>query len=1105
MGDRLSWRSELFIFSGDDEEEIGRNISHFGKKLRERDIPLWEEAFRCFKEFRRKKRILTLVARNRDDLERKIQEAVRRLSKKEEIRERRGIYYFPDRVYGDKIAFLFPGEGSQYPGMLRDLALNFPEVRRSFDLLEEACNIPEEGFIPHLLIFPPPSYSTQTEEELWEIEGAIEAVMVTNFALARLLKSFQITPHIIVGHSTGECSAQWAGGIIQFEDDQELVRYTREGYRILKKISRSEDIPRISLLTVGGLERNLLYSLLRRYEGVYIALENCPHQVVIGGERKTMEEVFNLLVKEGGICSFLPFDRPYHTPLFKPALRFLRRYYEKLKFSPPQIPTFSCATTLPYPRSIPEIRKIALQQWVEPVRFQQTIENLYAEGIRIFLEVGPRGNLTGFVEDILRGRPHLTIPLDRMNRSGIEQLQHALGILLACGFPVELENLFKGVPSLHLKKPGREIRLSTSLPRLQVRTEILTPMDKVPPEPEEEILPDRVMEEYFRTMEKFLSSQRDILSAFLGERVPEPPKEKVPSEFPFVGEVVEYEEGRRVVVRKTLHLEEEIFLWDHTFGTEISVLDPTLKALPVMPLTSSVEVLAEVASLLAPGKKLLRMENIRAYRWITFEEGAREVEVHAFLKEKHPHLGIEVEMREIEDQKRTPLIRGQAIFQEDYPTPPSPKEFRLKNLKEKEVPRGGIYPGHLFHGKSFQLLKKVTAVGDDGLEAVVEVLPISNLFKSNPRPRFLTHPLLTDAMGSCFGIWSDYHLGRGESIFPFSIKSLKFYKDPPREGEEFLCQFRVKELRELSAISDIELLDAGERVVISIEGWEDRRFPELGNFFDFLLSPIDNFLSEFCEEEVKKISSRSKFTLAILKEFPPGFFEKYQGIWKKTLVYLILNREEREYWNSLKDSHEAFITHWLLGRAVAKDAVRYHIRREYGKLLGSADIFIENEDSGRPWAKVILEGEEKKFPLSISHTGNRAVALVGDNLKEPFIGVDMEKLEEVSEDFLKGAFSLEERRWFQEKGEINPERALRLWCAKEAVAKALGTGLKFSPQDLRVEGCSPESGEVEISLQGSWRENFPEFGGRNIRVYTFRREEFVVATCRLSKGGSNGR
>ena len=156
----------------------------------------------------------------------------------------------------------------------------------------------------------------------------------------------------------------------------------------------------------------------------------------------------------GALCQVLPFARAYHTPLFEPVSERLFELLQTLELRPAAVPTYSCVTADLYPEDPQEIRKLAAAQWSRPVRFRETVERMYKDGIRIFVEVGPSSNLTAFVEDILRGRASVAIPSDIAGRSGMIQIQHVAAQLFACGVPFAwMNSMVTGNPNKFLWNP----------------------------------------------------------------------------------------------------------------------------------------------------------------------------------------------------------------------------------------------------------------------------------------------------------------------------------------------------------------------------------------------------------------------------------------------------------------------------------------------------------------------------------------------------------------------------------------------------------------------------------------------------------------------------
>ena len=172
-------------------------------------------------------------------------------------------------------------------------------------------------------------------------------------------------------------------------------------------------------------------------------MDNCPHQTVLVGSKGPVEQAIEILRRRGLIYEALSFDRPYHTPLFQAYAEGLEReFFSRLPIAAPRIDTYSCTTASRYPTDPAAIRELFIAHWVGPVLFRDTVKKMYADGVRVFVEVGPQGNLTAFVDDILRGEPHLAMPSNTARRSGITQLNHLVGVLAAYGTAMSLDDLY---------------------------------------------------------------------------------------------------------------------------------------------------------------------------------------------------------------------------------------------------------------------------------------------------------------------------------------------------------------------------------------------------------------------------------------------------------------------------------------------------------------------------------------------------------------------------------------------------------------------------------------------------------------------------------------
>jgi acyl transferase domain-containing protein len=234
-------------------------------------------------------------------------------------------------------------------------------------------------------------------------------------------------------------------------------------------------VPPARLMSVGASDPGRVASLAAESNGtLFVAMDNCPNQVVLCGTPEAVEAARATLTDEGALCQFLPFDRGYHTPMYRPVCDMLENTTSSCEDRIPGIPVYCTTTGRRLPESAADIRRVMIDQWSEPIRFRETVETMHADGVRVFLEVGPRGNLTGFVDDTLSGRDHAAIPCNLQSRSGMEQLLHALGQLCAHGVPVNVSPLFVGRGAILLrpeegppKKPTRKkhvIRLKMDMP-----------------------------------------------------------------------------------------------------------------------------------------------------------------------------------------------------------------------------------------------------------------------------------------------------------------------------------------------------------------------------------------------------------------------------------------------------------------------------------------------------------------------------------------------------------------------------------------------------------------------------------------------------------------
>lgn len=441
-----TWPAELVVVSADDAGSLSARVRSLDDWLdRAEGVRLLDVAASCAEESGSCR--LAIVAEGVADLRKKLAHAARLLEQggRDRIQDRSGIFWYREPLgRSGRVGFVFPGEGAQYVGMLADLCRHFPEVRREFDRTDAAFRRLGSPVPLSRLIFPPAAETAEAEAQLFGLEGAVVSVTAAERALLALLGRLGIRPDAIVGHSSGEFGALLAAGSFRPDDEDALIRSIAEGVENAREVAASGRVAPAVLTAVGGADRAVVERVVAESGGrLVIAMDNCPHQAVLSGDEAATAAALEALRGRGGLCERLPWGRAYHTEAFAPAARITERYVRSLRLGAPKVELWSCATADRFPTDPEAVNELAVRQWRSPVRFRETIEAMYASGVRVFVEVGPRGNLAAFVSDTLGKRSHVAVALDAARKNGLEQLCRAVGMLAAHGLSMDLRSLHR--------------------------------------------------------------------------------------------------------------------------------------------------------------------------------------------------------------------------------------------------------------------------------------------------------------------------------------------------------------------------------------------------------------------------------------------------------------------------------------------------------------------------------------------------------------------------------------------------------------------------------------------------------------------------------------
>lgn len=282
-------------------------------------------------------------------------------------------------------AYVFPGQGAQFPGMGKDLYDNHPEAKALFDKADEVL-----GFSLSKIMFE------GTAEELKETKVTQPAIFTMSVIMAKLLGD-DFKPDMVAGHSLGEFSALTAAGALRFEDALVLV-----SKRAMAMQKACELVPS-TMAAILALEDNQVEEICASVDGVVVAANyNCPGQLVISGEVPAVEAACEK-AKEAGAkrALLLPVGGAFHSPLMEPAREELAAAIEATEFEVPCCPVVqnSVAKAVQDPS---EIKQNLIDQLTAPVKWTQSVKEMIAAGVTDYVECGPGKTLQGLVKKVDR-------------------------------------------------------------------------------------------------------------------------------------------------------------------------------------------------------------------------------------------------------------------------------------------------------------------------------------------------------------------------------------------------------------------------------------------------------------------------------------------------------------------------------------------------------------------------------------------------------------------------------------------------------------------------------------------------------------------------------
>ncbi|MFI9045390.1 SDR family NAD(P)-dependent oxidoreductase [Streptomyces sp. NPDC053427] len=544
------WPAELFCFRGADRPAAVRAMERLAARLAANDAagrpwPLRDLAAETAAASGGPLQVC-VVAEDLDDLAAKLAAA----RQDEPPAAADGVHVREQHADPGLVSFLFPGQGSQRTGMLSELFVAFPALRGLLDDADRDCVA---------AMFPPaaftPEQRTAQHAAVTDTRIAQPALGLVSAAAHRLLTALGVRPDCTAGHSYGELTALWAAGAY---DTEALLRLSARRADAILAAAGDDPGSMAAVVAAADRVRELIGGT-----GVVVANHNAPEQSVISGPTDAVAAAVTALEAAGVEARRLPVACAFHSPQLATAVEGLAAELAATRVTSPAFPVWSGATARPYHPDPAALRDTLAGQVAEPVRFVEQIEDMYAAGVRTFVEAGPGRVLTGLVGRILGERPHTAVALDVPGESALARLPHVLAQLAAAGVPVDPEALFRGrtrpLPADAPRRPGwlvdgHLVRTADGacLPGgLRPARRVAAPAGGGAASER-----DAAVLEYLRGARELVAAQRDVVLRYLGETQaaaprPEPVPEPVGAPRPDTAAAESGAEASREAARPT--------------------------------------------------------------------------------------------------------------------------------------------------------------------------------------------------------------------------------------------------------------------------------------------------------------------------------------------------------------------------------------------------------------------------------------------------------------------------------------------------------------------------------------------------------------------------
>ncbi|MFF5858687.1 beta-ketoacyl synthase N-terminal-like domain-containing protein [Streptomyces sp. NPDC012751] len=943
---------------------------------------------------------------------------------------------------GGRLAFVFPGLEAEFTARTDDIAAHFG--------------------------LPPVA---GTEVRVGDVGRHGFGVVGVGRLLDQALRRMGVVPDAVAGHSVGEWTAMAAAGLYSAAQvDAFMTGFDPD----------SITVPGLAFAAVGTSAAQVRAALAAAWAGSGIVLshDNAPRQAMVCGPGPVVEEFARSLRAEGVLCQVLPFRSGFHTPMLEPYLGPIKASADRFRLHPPTVPVWSGTTAAPFPADEPAVRELFVRHLLEPVRFRELIEAMYAAGHRVFVQTGP-GRLTSLIGDTLGERDHLAVAAHSAHHDGLAQLRRTATALwtagavvapaVPAGAPAGTEaGTTAGIPVGRpaVVRPPVRLDLGSALVSLDgpsreaLRAQLRgTPPEERPGEPptaRPTASPDAspptsgfplrpgtpagpsattvpalehlarhhpAAAELTALLRDTAHTAAELIAASRPSDTGSPPTP--PSSGAPVPTSLTPAPPTVHPTTTTLHVSARTMphLLDHCFFPQRPGWPDLADRWPVVPATTIVRHMMDAAEAAASGLRAVAVRGARFDRWLTATPPV-EVPVTVTPAPDHPH-------RVTVAFGTTARAEIELAPHHCAPPPPIPFQGSPEHLPAHTAAQ--LYRERwMFHGPQFQGLTELTAIGERHIRGVITTPAAPGA--------------LLDNVGQLLGYWIMATRSERTVVFPVRLGTARFHGPDPAPGTEVRCLLRITSLTDTLLEADAELTVDG-RVWARLTGWQDRRFDN-----DPTTRPVERF------------PERHTLSTAM-----PGGWALVHERWPDLASRDLIMR------NSLGGAERAAYARrpprgrrqWLLGRIAVKDAVRHWLWQQGEGPVFPAEIQVGNDELGRPRVTGVHGRALPPLDVSLAHRAETGVAIVRPHRPSPGPGIDVEEVTERDPATLATALGPVELRLLSARcadgGETPALWFTRFWAAKEAVAKAEGAGFGGRPRDFTVLEAAPDGSRLLVS------------------------------------------